>query len=186
MKFNHLFLICTLFLSSARLMAQNKYITRTGTVSFFSSTAAENIDATNSEAFSLVDITKGEVAFQILITGFKFKKALMEEHFNENYMESTKFPKASFQGNITDLSKLNLKSNGPFDVNIAGNLTMHGVTNKVTIPATIIIKNGKLTATSKFDVYLADYKIRVPSVVSKQVSESVAVSVNCAYDPYNK
>lgn len=186
MKCNQLMLICTLFLFSTRLAAQSKYITRTGTVSFFSSTAAENIDATNTEAFSLVDIAKGEVAFQVLITGFKFKKALMEEHFNENYMESTKYPKASFQGTITDLSKVNFKNNGAYTVNVAGNLTMHGVTQKVTIPATINIQGGKLSATSKFDVYLADYKIRVPSVVSKQVSESVAVSVNCAYDPYTK
>lgn len=186
MKYNHLILICTLFLFSSRLMAQNKYITRTGTISFFSSTAAENIDANNSEVFSLVDFAKGEVAFQVLITGFKFKKALMEEHFNENYMESTKYPKASFQGTINDLNKISFKTNGPFNVNVTGNLTMHGVTNKVTIPASISIVGGKLNATSKFDVYLADYKIRVPSVVSKQVSDYVAVSVNCAYETYNK
>jgi len=183
---NRIILICTLFLVSARLTAQSKYITRTGTVSFFSSTSAENIDATNGEALSIVDIAKGEVAFQVLITGFKFKKALMEEHFNENYMESTKFPKAVFQGTIIDLNKVNFKNNGTYTVNVAGNLTMHGVTNKVTIPATINIQGGKLSATTKFDVYLADYKIRVPSVVSKTVSESVSVSVNCAYDPYSK
>lgn len=110
----------------------------------------------------------------------------MEEHFNENYMESTKYPKASFQGTINDLNKISFKTNGPFNVNVTGNLTMHGVTNKVTIPATISIVGGKLNATSKFDVYLADYKIRVPSVVSKQVSDNVAVTVNCAYETYNK
>lgn len=186
MKGKSLLLIVAVIFFSVQLSAQSKFITRTGTISFFSSTNAENIDATNSEAFSLVDITKGEVAFQVLITGFKFKKALMEEHFNENYMESTKFPKAVFQGTITDLSKLNLKNNGSYTVNVTGNLTMHGITNKVTIPATINIQGSKLSATSKFDVYLADYKIRVPSVVSKQVSESVAVSINCAYEPYNK
>jgi polyisoprenoid-binding protein YceI len=185
MKYNVL-LICTLFFVTARLHAQNKYITRTGTVSFFSSTSAENIDATNNEAFSLVDISKGEVAFQVLITGFKFKKALMEEHFNENYMESTKFPKAVFQGTITDLSKVNFKNNGTYTVNVTGDLTMHGVTNKVTIPATITIQGGKLSATSKFDVHLDDYKIKVPSLVSKQVAEAVAVSVNCAYEPYTR
>jgi hypothetical protein len=185
MKYNVIF-ICTLFLLSVQLKAQNKYITRTGTVSFFSSTSAENIDAVNNEAFSLVDITKGEVAFQVLITGFKFKKALMEEHFNENYMESSKFPKAIFQGSIADLSKVNFKSNGSYTVNVTGDLTMHGVTNKVTFPATINIQGGKLNATSKFDVRLADYKIKVPSLVSKQVAESVAVTVACAYEPYTR
>jgi polyisoprenoid-binding protein YceI len=186
MRSRSLIVLSVLILFSTRLTAQNKYITRTGTISFFSSTGAENIDATNSETFSLVDITKGEVAFQVLITGFKFKKALMEEHFNENYMESTRFPKAVFQGTITDLNKINLKNNGSYPVSVTGNLTMHGVTNKVTIPATITIQAGKISATSKFDVSLADYKIKVPSVVSKQVAESVAVSVNCAYEPYNK
>lgn len=185
MKYNIIF-ICTLFFFSAQLKAQSKYITRTGTVSFFSSTSAENIDATNNEAFSLVDITKGEVAFQVLITGFKFKKALMEEHFNENYMESTKYPKATFQGTIADLNKVNFKNNGSYTINVTGDFTMHGVTNKVTIPATINIQGGKLNATSKFDVRLADYKIKVPSLVSKTVAESVAVSVTCAYEPYNR
>jgi len=182
----YIFVACTLLFLSVAAHAQNKYITRTGTVSFFSNTSAENIDATNSEAFSLVDITKGEVAFQVLITGFKFKKALMEEHFNENYMESTKFPKAIFQGTIADLSKVNFKNNGSYTVNLSGDLTMHGVTNKVTIPATVIIQGGKLSATSKFDVRLADYKIKVPSLVAKQVAEAVAVSINCAYEPYSR
>lgn len=110
----------------------------------------------------------------------------MEEHFNENYMESTRFPKAVFQGTISDLSKLNLKNNGTVTVNVTGNLTMHGVTKQVTIPATINVQGSKLSATTKFDVQLHDYNIKVPSLVSKQVAESVAVSVNCAYEPYNK
>ncbi|AEV97306.1 polyisoprenoid-binding protein [Niastella koreensis] len=178
--------IIAALLFSFQLKAQNKFITRTGSITFFSSSGAENIDAVNNEAFSLVDFTRGEVAFQVLITGFKFKKALMEEHFNENYMESTKFPKAVFQGTIADLSKLNLKNNGTVTVNVTGNLTMHGVTKQVTIPATINVQGSKLSASSKFDVQLHDYNIKVPSLVSKQVAESVAVTVNCAYEPYTK
>jgi polyisoprenoid-binding protein YceI len=177
-------LICTLFFAGVTTHAQNKYITRTGSVSFFSATTAENIDAVNNEAFSMVDITKGEVAFQVLITGFKFKKALMEEHFNENYMESPKFPKATFQGAITDLSKVNFKNNGAYPVNVTGDLTMHGITNKVTLPATITVQGGKLSALSKFDVKLADYKIKVPNLVSRQVAQLVNVTVNCVYEPY--
>lgn len=185
MKYNVIF-ICTLFLLSVQVKAQNKYITRTGTVTFFSNTAAENIDATNSEALSIVDVARGEVAFQVLITGFKFKKALMEEHFNENYMESPKFPKASFQGAIVDLSKVNFKTNGTYTVNVTGDLTMHGVTNKMTIPVTINIQGGKISATSKFDIHIADYKVKVPSLVAQQVAEAVAVTVNCVYEPYTK
>ena len=180
------FLICTLLFFTIQTKAQNKWFTRTGEAKFFSSTKAENIDAVNNEVFSMVDLTKGEVAFQVLVTGFKFKKALMEEHFNENYMESTKFPKASFQGTIADLGKVNFKNNGAYQVNVTGNLTMHGVTNKVTLPATINVSGGKFVAASKFNVALADYKIKVPSLVSKQVSETVEVSINCAYEPYTR
>jgi polyisoprenoid-binding protein YceI len=179
-------LICTLFFVSFQTQAQSKWFTRTGSITFFSSTSAENIDATNNEVFSLVDLTKGEVAFQVLVTGFKFKKALMEEHFNENYMESTKYPKASFQGTITDLNKVNFKNNGAYQVNVTGNLTMHGITNKVTMPATINVQGGKFKAASKFNVALADYKIKIPSLVSKQVAETVEVSVSCAYEPYTR
>jgi polyisoprenoid-binding protein YceI len=180
------YLICILLLAGLCSQAQNKWFTRTGAIKFYSATNAENIDATNNEVFSLVDLTKGEVAFQVLVTGFKFKKALMEEHFNENYMESTKFPKATFQGTITDLGKVNFKNNGAYQVNVTGNLTMHGVTNKVTLPATINVAGGKFNASSKFNVALADYKIKVPSLVSKQVAETVEVSVNCAYEPYTR
>jgi polyisoprenoid-binding protein YceI len=179
-------LICTLFFVSVQTQAQSKWFTRTGTITFFSSTSAENIDATNNEVFSLVDLTKGEVAFQVLVTGFKFKKALMEEHFNENYMESTKYPKATFQGTITDLNKVNFKNNGAYQVNVTGNLTMHGITNKITMPATIKVQGGKFNAVSKFNVALADYKIKIPSLVSKQVAETVEVAVTCAYEPYTR
>jgi len=165
--------------------SQNKWFTRTGQISFFSATTAENIDAKNNEVFSLIDQSKGDLAFQVLVTGFKFKKSLMEEHFNENYMESTKFPKATFKGNIPDISKVNFKDNGNYPVEVIGDLTMHGVTNKIKVPATIIVTNGKVSASTKFTVKLADYDIKVPSLVAKQLSETVDVSVVCNYDPYN-
>jgi len=165
---------------------QTKWFTRTGEISIFSVTTAENIDAKNNEVFSLIDASNGDVAFQVLITGFKFKKSLMEEHFNENYMESTKFPKALFKGGISDISKVNFSSNGNYPVDVAGDLTIHGVTQKVKFPATIIIDGGKVKAMSKFVVRLADYNIKVPALVAKQISETIDISVNCNYDPYNK
>ena len=166
--------------------AQAKWYTRSGTISLFSETSAENIDANNNEVFSLLDQQKNELAFQVLVTGFKFKKALMQEHFNENYMESSKFPKASFQGKIADPSRVDFNKDGSYNVDIAGNLTMHGVTKPVTIPAVIRIADKKVSGESKFDVKLADYKIKVPTVVSQQVSETVSVTVNCRYEPYTR
>lgn len=120
-------------LYSANAGAQGKWYTRNGKINFFSETSAENIDASNNEVFSLLDQDKNEVAFQVLITGFKFSKALMQDHFNENFMETSKFPKATFQGVIADPSKVDFTKDGDYNVNITGNLTMHGVSNKVTI-----------------------------------------------------
>ena len=134
----------------------------------------------------MIDQQKGQLAFQVLNTGFKFEKALMQEHFNENYMESSKFPKASFLGTFTDPSKIDFNKDGNYQVIVAGNLTMHGVTKNVSIPATIHIANKKISGESKFDVKLADYNIQIPSVVAKQISEKVTISVNCMYEPYDR
>lgn len=175
-----------LILSTAGVNAQGKLFTRNGKINFFSKTTAENIDANNNEVFSIIDPQKNEVAFQVLNTGFKFEKALMQEHFNENYIESSKFPKAIFQGTITDPSMVDFNKEGNYNVTVTGSLLMHGVTNKVTIPATVHIADKKVSAESKFTIKLADYNIKIPAVVANQISETVVVSVNCQYEPYNR
>ncbi|MEP7109017.1 MAG: YceI family protein [Ferruginibacter sp.] len=178
--------IVAMLLSVIKSQAQEKWFTRNGKITFFSETPAENIDANNNEVFSLLDPFKNEIAFQVLSTGFKFKRALMQEHFNENYMESTKFPKASFRGTIADPSKVNFNKEGTYVVAINGSLSIHGVTNKLSIPATIRVANRKIIGETKFDISLADYNIKIPSLVSKQVSETVTISVNCLYEPYDR
>ncbi len=186
MKHVKIIAIALLMLTAFKSQAQEKWITRNGKINFFSKTTAENIDANNNEVFSMIDQQKNQLAFQVLNTGFKFEKALMQEHFNENYMESSKFPKAVFQGTFTDPSKVDFNKDGIYQVTVAGNLTMHGVTKNITIPATIHIANKKISGESKFDVKLADYNISIPSVVAKQISENVTISVNCMYEPYNR
>ena len=186
MKQVKVIVVALLLLSAAESQAQEKWFTRNGKINFFSETTVENIDANNNEVFSMLDEQKNELAFQVLNTGFKFKKALMQEHFNENYMESTRFPKSSFQGNITDPSKINFNKAGTYNVVVAGNLSMHGVTNKVSFPAVIHVEDNKISGESKFDVKLADYGIKIPSVVAKQLSETVTVSVNCVYEPFKR
>ena len=180
-----IFLAITLSASMATF-AQGKIFTRSGSINFFSKTTVEDIDATNNEVFSIIDEAKGEVAFQVLVTGFKFKKALMQDHFNDEYMESAKFPKAMFKGTITDLSKVDFNKDGTYRVTVDGTLSMHGVDNKISVPATIHIVNKKVGAETKFIAKLADYKIKIPSVVSDQVSETIEIRVNCQYDPYGK
>jgi hypothetical protein len=171
---------------SLSLSAQSTYFTKTGKIDFFSSTPIENIEAVNNDVSSFLNVEKNELVFAVLIKSFRFEKALMQEHFNENYMESDKFPKAQFKGNIQDFDQNNYKKDGEYTVNVKGDLTMHGVTKNITVPGTILVKNGKISALSKFKVRCADYEIKIPSVVSNKISEEIDVNVDIKYEPYEK
>lgn len=171
---------------SVSAFSQNMYITKNAKVSFFSKSSLENIDATNSQVTSFLDIGKGEFAFVSLIKGFKFKKALMEEHFNENYMESNTFPKANFKGSIEDMSKVNFTKDGTYNVSVKGDLTIHGVTKSVTAPGTIKISGGTITATSKFNARVKDFGIKVPAMYVNNIAEVIEITVDAKYDPLKK
>ena len=161
--------------------AQN-FITKNGKISFFSKTDVENIDAVNNQAVSVINSQTGSVAFSVLVNGFLFKKALMQEHFNENYMESAKYPKASFKGSITDMSKVDFKKDGSYNVTVTGDLNMHNVTNKITVPAVIQVKGSTVSANTAFKVKLDDYKIAVPKVVENNISKTIDLKVDCNYE----
>lgn len=158
------------------------FYTKNGMISFFSAAPLENIKADNNQVISLINTTTGEVQFSLLINAFHFKKSLMEEHFNENYMESKKYPKATFKGKIVDLSKVNFTADGTYPVTVSGDLTIHGVTNKITSAATISVKGGSISASSKFPIALADYKIDIPKLVKDNIAKVVDVTVSCVYD----
>ena len=177
------FIIVSLFSFTA---SAQTYLTRNGRISFFSKTPMEDIDANNNEVTSILDIKKGEFAFVALVKSFKFQKALMEEHFNENYMESNTFPKASFKGAITDLSKVNFLKDGNYPVTVKGDLTIHGVTRNVAAPGIITVSQGKINAKSNFNIKLKDYNIKVPVAVVNKIAESIAISVDCKYEPFKK
>lgn len=177
-----IFITCLFALSAS----SQTYFTRSGRITFFSKAPVENIEATNNEATSFLDIKKGEVAFVALIKSFKFKKALMEEHFNENYMESNTFPKANFKGTITDLSKVNFNKDGTYPVTVKGDLTIHGITKNMETPASISIFQGKINAASKFNIKLKDYNIKIPATVVNNISEIVTVTIDCKYEPFKK
>lgn len=162
------------------------YITRNGRVTFLSKASVENIEAVNNEVTSILDTQKSDFVFAVLIKSFKFKKALMEEHFNEDYMESNTFPKANFKGTITDLSKINFSKNGTYSVNVKGNITIHGVTKNMEVPGTITVEQGKITAASKFNIKLTDFNITIPKTVINNVSETISLTVDCKYDPLKK
>lgn len=172
----HLSLIIMLLLAVPATAQQ--YSTRTGRISFFSETPVENIEAISNQAAGMLDASSGKLNVQMLIKSFRFKKRLMEEHFNENYMESDKYPKASFEGQIAEIGKVDLSRKGSYPVVAKGVLTMHGVSRDVEIPGTLAVADGKVTATATFIAKPADYEIKIPSIVRKNIAEEISVTVN--------
>jgi hypothetical protein len=158
-----------------------KYVTKNGYIGFFSHTSMEEIKGDNNQAASILDISTGDLVFQILIKSFHFERALLEEHFNENYMESDKFPKSSFKGKITNLSSVDFKKNGTYEVTVEGDLTIHDVTNKISVKGTIEVVSDGINANSKFNVVPEDYKINIPSLVREKIAKKLEVTVTMKY-----
>jgi hypothetical protein len=176
-------LLIIVFFSFVPATYAQTYFTKNGKISFFSKTTLENIDAANNQAVSVINSNTGNIAFSVLISGFIFKKALMQEHFNENYLESSKYPKATFNGKITDLTKINFTKDGVYNVSVTGDLLMHGVAQKATTAATITVSGKKLTANSVFTVLVGDYNISIPKLVEDNISKTIQIKVDCKYDP---
>lgn len=152
-----------------------KYMTRSGQVSFFSATPIENIEAFNNEAAAAVDIANGDVVFQVPVKSFKFEKQLMQEHFNESYMESDKFPKAVFKGQV---DKIPAAKDGTYPVNVKGKLTIHGQTRDVSVPGTITLKGNEMAVLASFRVDPETYQIKIPSMVASKISRQIEVTIN--------
>jgi hypothetical protein len=168
-------LLLCLILSSA--LFSQKMITRSGEIKFEASIPFfEEIAAKNNTASCLFDTTTGEIAVLALVKGFRFKVPLMEEHFNENYIESDKFPKATFKGRVTNFvaSKVTATKT-TFDVE--GELTLNGVTKKVKTKITFVQSGEKLITSCSFKVKTSDYNIKIPSVVKSKIAESVAIDL---------
>jgi hypothetical protein len=153
--------------------AQN-YICRDGETSFFSETPLENIAALNKTVTSVLNTATNEIAVKMVMTEFKFKNHLMEEHFNENYMESSKFPNGIFKGKINET--IDWKKNGTFDVSANGMLIMHGVSKERILKGKVFIKDEEITLLCGFNIPLADHKIDVPKLVMVKIAENIAVN----------
>ena len=186
MKKTILAIIALVTISITSVHAQGKYFTRNGSIKFYSESPMENIEANNRQVTSFIDTETGEMAFSILMKSFVFDKALMQEHFNENYVESDKYPKSTFKGSIINLKEVNFKKDGVYNVKVEGDLTLHGVTQKVSTDGTIEVKGGNIIAKSKFPITVADYKIEVPAVVRDNIAKVVDVTVEMNYEPYKQ
>lgn len=160
-----------------------RYMTKTGHISFFSHTPLEDIKADNNQVASVIDLSTGEIVFQVLIKSFRFEKALMEEHFNENYLESDKYPRSTFRGKITSPAPDVIKTEGKHEVSIEGDLNLHNITRKINVKGTIETGNGTLSAFSKFNISPEDYNIEIPSVVRDNIAKNIEVTVDMKYSP---
>lgn len=177
MKENQLLLLVSFFLFLNIDTQAQKYFTRDGQISFFSKTDVEDIEAKNYKVVAVYDIASGSIEFSALMKAFEFKKALMQEHFNENYVESDKYPKAVFKGKVENFSSAELSKFGEYPVSVIGELTMHGVTKSISAPGKITVTKSGLEAVSEFVVKLADYEIQIPKLVESNIAKSIKVDV---------
>jgi hypothetical protein len=166
------------------LLAQDKYFTKTGKIFFkCSKSAMEKVEASNKSGTCVLDTKTGNLQFAILMKGFEFERALMQEHFNENYVESSKFPKSDFKGQIVNNSEINYSKDGTYPAKVKGKLQIHGETKDVEAAGTVIVKEGKVLTNSNFTILLSDYNISIPSLVTDKISNSVIITIDCSLDP---
>lgn len=178
----NIFFILSAVLTYNTAISQEKiYSTKSGSITFFSSTPLEKIEGINNQVTAKMSNKSGQLAFVLLVKGFKFDNALMQDHFNENYMESTKFAKADFKGTITNITTVNFAKDGNYPVNVEGNLTIHGVTKKITAPGTIEIKAEKAIAKSLFKIKIKDFGI-TGKYIGDKIANEVEATVVCKFD----
>ena len=157
------FFVCLCMIAVTLAGAQNIYMTKTGKISFNSrAKSPEKVEADNNEVSSVFNTQSGDMVFAVLVKSFHFVSALMEEHFNENYVESNKYPKSTFKGKVVNLSAVNFLKDGVYPVNVEGDLTFHGVTRQVKPTGSLTVKGGKIVAVSKFQMNLKEFNVRIP------------------------
>jgi polyisoprenoid-binding protein YceI len=175
-----LFILALLALS--HFTFAQKYISKNGHIWFYSHTPIEDIEAHNHQVVSILDASTGSIQFSLLIKSFEFKIALMQEHFNENYMESDKIPKAGFKGIVKDIEKIDFNKDGDYPVEVNGDLLIHGVTKSVTTKGTITVAGSAITARAKFIAAPKDYGIKIPSVVENNIAKEIEINVEVTYN----
>jgi hypothetical protein len=174
MKFAVSAIICLVLLCPAVAFSQ-RFTTRNGFIGFYSRTALEDIKAENNQVFAIIEPGTKKLAFSLLLKGFIFPKELMQEHFNENYVESDKYPKANFTGTYT--GDVDLSKDGVYKVVVKGELNLHNTTRPLEAPATLEVKGGHLIGVSDFKVKPEDYNISIPSLVRDKIDKEMAVKV---------
>jgi polyisoprenoid-binding protein YceI len=163
---------------------QDTYVCKNAKISLFSSAPLEDIDATSNSGTSVFNATTGDLAFIVPIRSLQFQKSLMQEHFNENYMESDKFPNASFKGKVQE--KIDVQKDGAFPATVTGVLDVHGVKQTRTLKGTITVNKGTVSLASTFTVACKDHQIEIPKLVFQKIAETIQVKVAASYTAYKK
>jgi hypothetical protein len=175
----------TLFIAlCAGSVSAQIYSSKSTQITFFSETPVENISAENKLSSLILNTATNDIAVRVPIKSFIFEKALMQEHFNENYMESSKFPTATFKGVINE--KVDYTKDGTTKVTAKGKMEIHGVSREETLSGTITVKGTEISLVSELTVKPADYNIEVPKIVFEKIAESILVKVNATLMPYVK
>ena len=177
--------LISITLFTGAVSAQDKYFTKTGKIHFDATTpkSPESIDGVNKSSICVVDTKTGNIQFSLLMKGFEFERALMQEHFNENYVESNKYPKTEFKGTITNNTAVNYSKDGVYPVKVKGKLSMHGETKDIEADGKLTVKGGKISANADFQVTLADFKVTIPSLVADKVAKIAKITVDCQLEP---
>ncbi len=176
-------LVILMTLLSLATLAQDRYFTKTGKIDFFSKASLEDIEAKNKTVTAVLDSKTGAVQFAVQMKGFEFEKKLMQQHFNENYVESDKYPRSEFKGAVTNNSAINYSKDGTYPATVKGKMTIHGVTKDVETTGKVKVSGGKVEIESVFNILLSDYKISIPAVVNDKISNSIKITVDCQLEP---
>ena len=160
------------------------FATATGNTKFSSETPMENINAENKKTQVLLNTATNEIAIRMNMRDFVFPNKLMQEHFNENYIESDKYPNGTFSGKLDQT--IDFSKDGSYDASATGSFTIHGVSKNRTIKGKLKIEGGKINLTSDFEVALVDHKIDVPQIVFVKIAQSIKVKAEYTLSPYKK
>ncbi|POY36933.1 YceI family protein [Solitalea longa] len=168
------------FIGAETTCAQTQLVSRNAIMSFFSSAPIEDIKAESKTGYSILDVQANTIYFKVDMRTFKFRKGLMQEHFNENYMETDKYPYAEFKGKIKE--PVDFSKDGTYDITVTGDLLLHNVKQNYSTKAVLTIKNGNISGSSNFPVKLEDHNIKIPTLLIKNIAEVVQVTVNVTYE----
>lgn len=176
-------LTCLLLWALAPALAQERYYTKTGHIWFFSGAPLEDIKADNRKVVSILDLESGELVFSVPMKEFQFRKSLMQTHFNEHYVESDKYPKATFKGKVANIQEVDLNQETAYKVRVQGVLNIHGRDKEIDTVGILEVKGGRLHGWSAFSVTPQEFDIKIPRLVRNNIARQIDITVDIVYEP---